>query len=59
MKKYYPEEYFRRSGYAFGKDKKKDMVYFNANKKKMDQEFSRFNEELVYPKTESKVDAKS
>lgn len=61
MKKFYPEAYFKRSGYAFESfdNKKKDMVYFNKNKKQKDQEFNRFNEELVYPMTESKGDTKS
>lgn len=64
MKKFYPEDYFRRSGYAFepAKDKKKkDLVYFKTKQSKNDAEFNRFNEELVYPKADSKIggDAKS
>lgn len=58
MKKFYPEEYFRRSGYPFdamNKKKQRDMVYFNKKAKKNDAEFNRFNEELVYPTTESKA----
>lgn len=65
MKKFYPEAYFKRSGYTFESmnhaNKKKDMVYFNKKQKKSDAEFNRFNEELVYPTTDSRVggDAKS
>lgn len=58
MKKFYPEEYFRRSGYPFESlsQQKNEMVYFkNKQKKQQDTEFNRFNEELVYPTTESKV----
>ena len=54
MKKFYPEEYFKRSGYPFeslSKKKKKDLVYFKTKQSNTnDAEFNRFNEELVYPK---------
>lgn len=52
MKKYYPEEYFRRSGYKFKPietaptDPKQPRVTSAMNS---NMEVERFNEELVYP----------
>ena len=57
MKKFYPEEYFKRSGYPFeAMSQQNDKVYFkNKLNKQQDNDFNRFNEELVYPTSESKV----
>lgn len=66
MKKFYPEDYFRRSGYKFEPyDRAKgDLVYFKqpraqAQPSKVNAEFNRFNEELVYPTMDKRGDGKS
>ena len=61
MKKFYPEEYFKRSGYPFeslSKARKKDLIYFKTKQNNQnDADFSRFNEELVYPKADARSNA--
>jgi len=61
MKKFYPEEYFKRSGYPFEslqKARKKDLIYFKTKQSNQnDADFSRFNEELVYPKADVRSNA--
>ena len=56
MKKFYPEEYFRRAGYEYNPYASKDSVQFKrAQANELQNEFSRFNEELVYPETGKKI----
>ena len=59
MKKFYPEEYFKRSGYPFNpndtqstKSKTSSELHYFKNAPKNNNEkedFNRFNEELIYP----------
>ena len=59
MKKFYPEEYFRRTGYEFKpyntQKVPKDFVQLKPKQPKIQTEFNRFNEELVYPNTQEKI----
>lgn len=56
MKKYYPEEYFKRSGYDFKPYKYQEKINKSLQKQHyiINNEFNRFNEELIFPKTQEK-----
>lgn len=54
MKKFYPDEYFRRAGYEYNPYTSKESVQLKANSN-LNTEFARFNEELIYPETGKKV----
>jgi len=53
MKKFYPEDYFRRAGYEYNPYASKDSVQLSRSN--LNNEFARFNEELIYPETGKKI----